>query len=75
MLTASHEYLIRTPLKELSAQLDPARFAQVHRSVIVNLRSILNVTRSSNETAEIRLKGRPEILPVSRSYTHLFQQM
>ncbi|MBK7973904.1 MAG: response regulator transcription factor [Deltaproteobacteria bacterium] len=69
------EGLIRTPLKELSAQLDPARFAQVHRSVIVNLRSILNVTRSSNETAEIRLKGRPEILPVSRSYTHLFQQM
>ena len=37
------EALIRTPLKELLAQLDAAQFAQVHRSVVVNLRAISHV--------------------------------
>lgn len=69
------EALIRTPLKELLSQLDPTQFAQVHRSVVVNLRAISHVTRSENETADIHLKGRSEVLPVSRSYLHLFRQM
>jgi DNA-binding LytR/AlgR family response regulator len=69
------EGLIRTPLKDLVPQLDAGRFAQVHRSVVVNLRSIDHVTRAENETAQIHLKGRSEVLPVSRSYLHLFQQM
>jgi len=62
-------------LKDLVAQLDPAQFAQVHRSVVVNLRAISHVTRGENETADIHLKGRAEVLPVSRSYLHLFRQM
>ena len=32
-------------------------------------------TRGANETAEVHLKGRSEVLPVSRSYVHLFRQM
>lgn len=67
--------VIRTPLKELIPQLDSAQFAQVHRSVVVNLRAISHVTRGPNETADIHLKGRDEVLPVSRSYLHLFRQM
>ncbi|QJQ05869.1 LytTR family transcriptional regulator [Undibacterium piscinae] len=39
------EALIRTPLKELLAQLDAEHFIQVHRSVVVNLRAISHVTR------------------------------
>jgi DNA-binding LytR/AlgR family response regulator len=69
------EAVIRTPLKELVAQLDAAHFAQVHRSVVVNLGSIARVVRGSKETADIHLKGRSEVLPVSRSYLHLFHQM
>ena len=69
------EALIRTPLKELSAQLDPAQFAQVHRSIVVNLRAVSHVTRGENETADLHLKGRKEVLPVSRTYLHLFRQM
>lgn len=69
------EALVRTPLKELVAQLDPGRFAQVHRSVVVNLRSVSHVTRGEHDTAELHLKGRDEVLPVSRSYLHLFRQM
>lgn len=71
----SREAVIRMPLKELIAQLDSSQFAQVHRSVVVNLRAIAHVTRGLNETADIHLKGRDEVLPVSRSYLHLFRQM
>jgi len=67
--------LIRTPLKELVAQLDAAQFAQVHRAVVVNLRAISHVTRGDNETAQIHLRNRSEVLPVSRNYVHLFRQM
>jgi DNA-binding LytR/AlgR family response regulator len=69
------EAVIRTPLKELVTQLDASQFAQVHRSVVVNLRSIAHIARNLNETADIHLKGRDEVLPVSRSYLHLFRQM
>jgi DNA-binding LytR/AlgR family response regulator len=69
------EAVIRMPLKELTAKLDASQFAQVHRSVVVNLRAIAHVTRGPNETADIHLKGRDEVLPVSRSYLHLFRQM
>jgi len=34
-----------------------------------------HVTRGLNETADIHLKGRDDVLPVSRSYLHLFRQM
>jgi len=69
------EAVIRTALKDLLPQLDAAQFAQVHRSVVVNLRAISHVTRGGNETADIHLKGRQETLPVSRTYLHLFRQM
>ena len=69
------EAVVRTPLKELLEQLDAEQFAQVHRSVVVNLRAISHVKRHDNETAEIHLKGRDDVLPVSRNYLHLFRQM
>lgn len=69
------EAVVRTPLKDLLAQLDTEQFAQVHRSVVVNLRAISHLKRHDNETAEIHLKGRSDLLPVSRNYMHLFRQM
>ena len=71
----AREAVIRSTLKELAPQLDTVQFAQVHRSYVVNLRSIAQVTRNLNETAEIRLKGRDDVLPVSRTYLHVFRQM
>ncbi len=58
------EALIRLPLKELLPQLDATQFAQVHRSVVVNLSAISHVVRGLNETADVHLKGRREVLPV-----------
>jgi len=69
------EAVIRTALKDLLPQLDASQFAQVHRSVVVNLRAVSHITRGANETADIHLKGRAETLPVSRTYLHLFKQM
>jgi DNA-binding LytR/AlgR family response regulator len=69
------EALVRTPLKELLERLDAEQFAQVHRSVVVNLRAISHVKRHDNETAEIHIRGRDDVLPVSRHYLHLFRQM
>jgi DNA-binding LytR/AlgR family response regulator len=69
------EAVIRLPLKELIPQLDAARFAQIHRAAVVNLHAVSHVTRNQNETAEVHLKTRADVLPVSRSYLHLFRQM
>jgi DNA-binding LytR/AlgR family response regulator len=71
----TQDAVVRMPLKELLPQLDASQFAQVHRSVVVNLSAISHVRRGENETADIHLKGREEVLPVSRTYLHLFRQM
>jgi DNA-binding LytR/AlgR family response regulator len=72
---AGGEAVIRKSIRELVEELDPEVFVQVHRSVVVNLRQVAQVVRSPNETAELHLRGRGEVLPVSRSYLHLFRQM
>lgn len=69
------EAIARTPLKELLAQLDPLQFVQIHRSVVVNLRAVSHVVRGENETATVHLKGRGDLLPVSRIHAHHFRQM
>lgn len=67
------EVLIRTPLKELLAQLDPARFWQVHRSVIVAHRHVASALRIDEGNMVLTLRGRPEKLPVSRHFQGLFK--
>jgi DNA-binding LytR/AlgR family response regulator len=59
----------------LLPQLDPANFAQVHRSVVVQLGAIQHLVRHDNETATIHLHGHRETLPVSRSFLGQFRQM
>ena len=75
VLTAGHEYLIRTPLKELLPQLDPQRFWQVHRGTVVRADAIDSVTRDDTGKLHLQLRGRPEKLAVSRLYAHLFKAM
>lgn len=67
------EALIRTPLKELLAQLDAQRFWQVHRSVIVNHHHIASAVRIDEGTMHLTLHGRPEKLPVSRHFQGRFK--
>ena len=69
------EVLIRKPIKELLEELDPKQFWQIHRATIVNTRAIAGVVRGLRDQADLKLKGRTEILTVSRNFTHLFKQM
>ncbi len=75
VLTAAREYLIRTPLKELTAQLDAQVFWQIHRSTLVRASAITTVTRDEAGKLHLELAGRAEKLPVSRLYAHLFKAM
>jgi DNA-binding LytR/AlgR family response regulator len=70
---AGGDALIRTPLKELLAQLDDTLFWQVHRSVIVNHRHIASAVRVDEGQMQLRLRGRGELLPVSRQFQGLFK--
>jgi len=75
VLTASHEYLIRTPLKQLLPQLDADAFWQVHRAVVVNTVAIESVHRDEAGKLHLQLRGRNERLAVSRLFAHLFRAM
>jgi DNA-binding LytR/AlgR family response regulator len=75
VLTADHEYLIRTPLKELLPQLEAAVFWQVHRGAVVRAQAIDSVLRDEAGKLSLALRGRTEKLPVSRLYAHLFKAM
>ena len=75
VVLAQSEALIRTPLKDLVAELDPERFWQIHRSTIVNVAQLAGVLREDAERQFALFKSRPEKLPISRQFTHLFKQM
>ena len=75
VLTAGHEYLIRTPLKELLPQLDAKAFYQVHRGTVVRANCIESVERDGAGKTSLLLRGRPEKIAVSRLYAHIFKAM
>lgn len=73
--TPDSEALIRTSLRELLDQLDPDRFWQIHRGTIVNVAHVAASTRDLSGRVHVKLKNRPESLPVSRAFAHRFRQM
>jgi DNA-binding LytR/AlgR family response regulator len=75
VMTAQGESLLRTPLHELLAKLDPAHFKQIHRSTIVNMRMVAAVVRDDSGRGTMRLKNRPETLAVSLPFMPLFKNM
>ena len=75
VVLAQSEALIRTPLKDLVAELDPERFWQIHRSTIVNVAQLAGVLREDAERQFALFRSRPEKLPISRQFTHRFKQM
>ena len=75
VMTAEGESLIRKPIRDLLEALDPATFKQIHRSTIVNLKAVDSVSRDESGRGTLRLRNRPETLPVSLSYMPLFRNM
>lgn len=75
VVTADTEALIKKTIKNLTGELDPTMFWQVHRSTVVNVHAIDSVLRDDRGNLTLRLKQRPETLPVSEAYHDLFRQM
>ena len=75
VMTAEGEALIRKPIRELLDVLDPTVFKQIHRSTIVNMKAIASITRDEAGRGTLRLRKRPETLPVSLTYMPLFRNM
>ena len=76
VLTADHEFLIRTPLKDLLPQLDPAEFWQVHRGTVVRATAIDSVQRDEAGKTSLTLRERAgERVAVSRVYAQRFRAM
>ena len=75
VVTADGEALLRKPIRELLAVLDPATFKQIHRSTIVNLKAIAGIVRDDSGKGTVRLKSRPETLTVSQPFMTLFRHM
>ncbi len=75
VLTATKEHLIRTPIKDLLPQLDAQVFWQIHRSTVVRASAIDTVRRDDAGRLRVQLRGRADVLAVSRLFAHLFKAM
>ncbi len=64
---AGHDYLLRSTLTDFLEQLDPARFARVHRSWAVNLDCVLEIEPLESGDARLKMKGGGQV-PCSRRY-------
>jgi DNA-binding LytR/AlgR family response regulator len=62
-----HDYPLRSTVGGIESRLDPARFARIHRSYIVNLAQIASIEPLDDGDARIHLKDMTA-LPCSRRY-------
>ena len=68
------EFCYRAGLATIASRLDPFRFVRIHRSSIVNLRSVALLERRSHGEFDVTLKDGAQLL-VSRSYRPRFEAM
>ena len=73
--TRGVEALIRKPIKELIEELDPDEFWQIHRSTVVRVDAVEQVSRDFRGHQIVHVRGSDEKLEVSRTFNHLFKQM
>lgn len=73
--TATAELLIRKTLKELADELDPDEFWRIHRSTLVRVDAIAEVSRDDRGRQMVKVRNYQGALEVSRNHAHLFQQM
>lgn len=75
LVTRQECHVIRTPLKDVMAQLDPNQFRQVHRSYIVQLAQVTCIEKDLFGRYQIKLQDVLDELPLSRTYLAAFRQM
>lgn len=64
---AGEEFLYRAGLAKVTSRLDPFRFVRIHRSSVVNLRSVAFLERRSHGEFEVVLQDGTRLM-LSRSY-------
>jgi DNA-binding LytR/AlgR family response regulator len=75
VVTALDEVQIRMSLRELLGELDAGQFWQVHRSVIVRAAAIERLERDADGHMQLRVRNRPDLLPVSSAFQYRFKAM
>src|SRR5438552_16042333 len=73
--TPRFEALIRKPIKDLIDELDPDEFWQIHRTTVVRVDAVAQVSRNFRGKHIVHRKGSDQKLEVSRTFSHLFKQM
>jgi len=73
VVSATDEGLIRKPLKELQAGLDPDGFWQIHRGTLVAVRAIARARRDELGNITVELREHPQQLKVSQTYAWRFR--
>lgn len=74
VVTVDHEYEVKTPIKELEVRFSQYPFFRIHKSFLVHLDYVQKLTPWFNGAYHLDLKGRPEVLPVSRNYIKELRQ-
>jgi len=75
IVTADADALIRRSLSALLQDLDPELFWQINRGIVVNVQHIDAVVRHDGGEMIVRVRGRPEELPVSKAHQGRFRGM
>jgi two-component system LytT family response regulator len=71
--TSGGKFLKKMTMKTLEDSLDPAKFARVHRSFIINLNEITGIEPYERDSYLVKLRGGTQI-PVSKTgYARLRQ--
>lgn len=66
--TVQDAFETRLKLYELKAQLDAHGFVQISKSVLVNMNFVRSIQAEFSGNYRVRLKGRKEVLTISRKY-------
>jgi DNA-binding LytR/AlgR family response regulator len=74
-LHGDKESVLRMPLKDLEAALDPGKFWRVHRNAIVRVAAIARVTNDSQGNHVLDIKNSSRRVAVGRSYAFRFRKM
>ena len=71
--TENNTYFTKLKLYELKEKLAQFQFAQINKSVIVNIDYVKSVQAEFSGNYSLRLKNRKEILTISRKYFREFK--
>ena len=75
VVTPRGRFRLRNNISYWESRLVPMGWFRSHRAYLINLKMIESITKMSNSVYFIRMKGRTEEIPVSRSYFAEFKQL